>query len=108
MEVGLAAYTDRLSGRPGDVIRFFVSSTHDGTNLESRKITAKLTRCICSDPNPKGPEPIEPQEEDKGAKIPSTIIFTILAIGLGFDLMNTWITNISILRMYIERKGGRE
>lgn len=59
MEVGLAAYTDRLSGRPGDVIRFFVSSTHDGANLESRKITAKLTRCICSDPNPKGPGCIE-------------------------------------------------
>jgi preprotein translocase subunit SecF len=28
-------------------------------------------------------------------------IFTILVIGLGFDLLNTWITNISILKWYV-------
>ncbi len=31
-------------------------------------------------------------------------IFTILAIGLGFDLLNTWITNASILKWYMEKK----
>jgi len=32
-------------------------------------------------------------------------IFTILLIGLGFDIFNTWITNASILKWYLE---GRE
>jgi preprotein translocase subunit SecF len=32
-------------------------------------------------------------------------MFTILLIGLGFDLLNTWITNASILRWYAEAKG---
>src|SRR3989344_6506515 len=31
-------------------------------------------------------------------------IFTILVIGLSFDLINTWITNVSILKWYVERK----
>ena len=31
-------------------------------------------------------------------------IFTILAIGLGFDILNTWITNASILKWYMEKK----
>jgi len=31
-------------------------------------------------------------------------IFTVLAIGLGFDLLNTWITNVSILKWYVERE----
>ena len=31
-------------------------------------------------------------------------MFTILLIGLGFDLFNTWITNASILRWYAEAK----
>ncbi|MDP4039112.1 MAG: protein translocase subunit SecF [Candidatus Pacearchaeota archaeon] len=31
-------------------------------------------------------------------------MFTILIIGLGFDLFNTWITNASILRWYVEAK----
>lgn len=31
-------------------------------------------------------------------------IFTILAIGLVFDILNTWITNTSILKWYMERK----
>ena len=33
-----------------------------------------------------------------------TQIFTILAIGLCFDLLNTWITNVSILKWYVEKK----
>jgi len=33
-----------------------------------------------------------------------TQIFTILVIGLGFDLINTWITNVSILKWYVEFK----
>ncbi|OYT35995.1 preprotein translocase subunit SecF [Candidatus Pacearchaeota archaeon ex4484_71] len=33
-----------------------------------------------------------------------TQIFTILVIGLGFDILNTWITNVSILKWYVERK----
>ena len=31
-------------------------------------------------------------------------IFTILLIGLGFDIFNTWITNASILKWYLEKK----
>jgi preprotein translocase subunit SecF len=31
-------------------------------------------------------------------------IFTILAIGLCFDILNTWITNVSILKWYVEGK----
>lgn len=35
-----------------------------------------------------------------------TQIFTILVIGLGFDIFNTWVTNVSILKWYMERKHG--
>ncbi|MBI5804065.1 hypothetical protein HY450_02375 [Candidatus Pacearchaeota archaeon] len=31
-------------------------------------------------------------------------IFTILLIGLGFDMFNTWITNTAILKWYVEKK----
>ncbi|MFH1451645.1 MAG: hypothetical protein ABIF88_00520 [archaeon] len=31
-------------------------------------------------------------------------IFTILLIGLGFDLFNTWITNASIIKWYVEAR----
>jgi len=31
-------------------------------------------------------------------------IFTILLIGLCFDLLNTWTANASILKLYVERK----
>ncbi|MFH1290761.1 MAG: protein translocase subunit SecF [Nanoarchaeota archaeon] len=35
-------------------------------------------------------------------------MFTILLIGLGFDLFNTWFANASILKWYVERReGGR-
>ena len=33
-----------------------------------------------------------------------TQIFTILVIGLGFDMINTWVTNVSILKFYVEKK----
>jgi len=31
-------------------------------------------------------------------------IFTILIVGLSFDLLNTWITNVSLLKWYAEKK----
>ena len=40
----------------------------------------------------------------KSFSILLTQIFTILAIGLGFDIMNTWITNVSILKWYVKKK----
>lgn len=33
-----------------------------------------------------------------------TQIFTILVIGLGFDILNTWITNVSILKWHLKKK----
>jgi len=33
-----------------------------------------------------------------------TQIFSVLVIGLGFDIINTWITNVSILKWYMETK----
>ena len=36
-----------------------------------------------------------------------TKIFTVLVIGLSFDLLNTWITNASIIKWYVKRKKGR-
>ncbi len=33
-----------------------------------------------------------------------TQIFTILVIGLGFDILNTWITNVGILKWYAKSK----
>jgi preprotein translocase subunit SecF len=33
-----------------------------------------------------------------------TQIFTVLVIGLSFDLINTWVTNVSILKWYSEAK----
>jgi preprotein translocase subunit SecF len=33
-------------------------------------------------------------------------IFSILVIGLGFDLINTWFANASILKWYVEKKEG--
>lgn len=58
-EVGLAAYTNRLSGRPGDAIRFHVSTKTKNNDGKIMLITANLKRCICADPNPKGPGCIE-------------------------------------------------
>ncbi len=33
-------------------------------------------------------------------------ILTVLCIGLGFDLINTWITNVSILKWYFKKKNA--
>ena len=41
----------------------------------------------------------------KSFSIVLTQIFLILSIGLGFDILNTWITNVSILKWHMERKG---
>ncbi|MEK6833313.1 MAG: protein translocase subunit SecF, partial [Nanoarchaeota archaeon] len=44
----------------------------------------------------------------KSFSVTLTQIFTILAIGLIFDIFNTWITNVSILKWYVlskERRG---
>lgn len=35
-----------------------------------------------------------------------TKIFLVLVIGLGFDIINTWITNVSILKWYVKKKEG--
>jgi len=34
-------------------------------------------------------------------------IFSILTIGLSFDILNTWITNAGILKWHVEKKEGR-
>jgi preprotein translocase subunit SecF len=31
-------------------------------------------------------------------------IFFIISLGLMFDIINTWLTNVSILKWYIEKK----
>ena len=51
--VPLVGYADRLSGRPGDVIQFKVSSQL------SDDYEARLVRVISADPNPDGPGMIE-------------------------------------------------
>ena len=35
-------------------------------------------------------------------------IFSILAIGLAFDIFNTWVTNVGILKWYAEKKEGKD
>ena len=35
-----------------------------------------------------------------------TQIFTIISIGLVFDIFNTWVTNVSILKWYAEQKNA--
>jgi preprotein translocase subunit SecF len=40
----------------------------------------------------------------KSFSVVLTQIFTILVIGLAFDICNTWITNVSILKWYMEKK----
>ena len=34
-------------------------------------------------------------------------IFSVLTIGLCFDILNTWVTNASILKWYVEKKEQR-
>ncbi|CAJ1942336.1 unnamed protein product [Cylindrotheca closterium] len=64
-EVFLAAYTNKLSGRPGDTIQFHVScQSNSNTPIHTR-----LVRSICADPNPKGPGILE---EDASQWFPPT------------------------------------
>jgi N,N-dimethylformamidase len=66
-EVPLAGYTDRLSARPGDTVKFYLSATTARTAnngetppLQQKvKVRASLTSSICADPNPKGQGIIE-------------------------------------------------
>ncbi len=44
----------------------------------------------------------------KSFSIVLTQIFSILVIGLAFDLLNTWITNVSILKWYVEAKKWKD
>ena len=58
-EVPLAGYTNRLSARPGDTVKFYLSSalarvTNDKKPLKETRVRARLTSSICADPNPKG------------------------------------------------------
>ena len=46
--VPIIGYCNKLSGRPGDILEFKVSS-----KMQS-DYTASLRRSICADPNPKG------------------------------------------------------
>lgn len=43
----------------------------------------------------------------KSFSITLTQIFTILIIGLIFDIFNTWVTNVSILKWYVNKKEQR-
>jgi N,N-dimethylformamidase len=68
-EVPLAGYTDRLSARPGDTVKFYLSKGRkkddDEDTLSSSSTTttvtvrARLTESISADPNPLGPGIIE-------------------------------------------------
>ncbi|XDZ66546.1 N,N-dimethylformamidase beta subunit family domain-containing protein [Alphaproteobacteria bacterium LSUCC0684] len=60
-DVFIAGYSDRLSARPGETIRFSVSSH------ATSSFSASLHRSICADPNPEGPGIIE---EDASAYFP--------------------------------------
>ena len=66
-DVLIAGYSDRLSVRPGETIRFAVSSRAN-TNYQ-----ATLFRSISSDPNPEGPGIVElnANEYFKPVKLPS-------------------------------------
>ena len=66
-DVLIAGYSDRLSVRPGETIRFAVSSLAD-TNYQ-----ATLFHSISSDPNPEGPGIVELNADEyfKPVKLPS-------------------------------------
>ncbi|MEK6894955.1 MAG: protein translocase subunit SecF [Nanoarchaeota archaeon] len=44
----------------------------------------------------------------KSTSIVLTQIFTVLTIGLLFDIFNTWVTNVSLLKWYVIKKEGGE
>ena len=52
-DIPLLGYVDRLSARPGDTLKFKVSST------SSERFQARLMRSISADPNPEGPGIVE-------------------------------------------------
>ena len=54
-QVYLAGYSDRLSARPGETIRFHVSSQAPS----GVPVHARLTKSISADPNPQGPGVVE-------------------------------------------------
>ena len=66
-DVLIAGYSDRLSVRPGETIRFAVSS------LADKNYQATLFRSISSDPNPVGPGIAELNADEffKPVKLPS-------------------------------------
>eukprot|EP00934_Nitzschia_sp_Nitz4_P005718 Nitzschia sp. Nitz4//scaffold63_size106090//35806//38067//NITZ4_004385-RA/size106090-processed-gene-0.54-mRNA-1//1//CDS//3329555960//5708//frame0 len=62
VEAPLVGYTDKLSVRPGESLKVYVSSSVTPDAREessSSNVTATLTRSICADPNPQGPGIIE-------------------------------------------------
>ncbi|MGK3761284.1 MAG: hypothetical protein ACI8RD_013602, partial [Bacillariaceae sp.] len=61
-EVPLAGYTDRLSARPGDTVKFYLSKGRkkdDDEDSTTIPVRARLTESISADPNPLGPGIIE-------------------------------------------------
>ena len=62
-EVPLTGYTDRLSARPGDTVKFYLSKGREKDDDEDTSSTitvrARLTESISADPNPLGPGIIE-------------------------------------------------
>ena len=55
--VPLCGYSDRLSGRPGDVLNFMVSANSEIPKGET--VTARVFRSISADPNPAGQGVVE-------------------------------------------------
>ncbi|MBS7703736.1 N,N-dimethylformamidase beta subunit family domain-containing protein [Chelatococcus asaccharovorans] len=53
MVLPLIGYADRFSAKPGETVRFMVSS------LASEPYVATLVRLVCADPNPDGPGSVE-------------------------------------------------
>ena len=64
-EVPLTGYTDRLSARPGDTVKFYLSKgrekddDEDTSSSSTITVRARLTESISADPNPLGPGIIE-------------------------------------------------
>ena len=103
--IPLAAYADRLSVRPGEVIKFQVA------NATGESVTARLVRVICSDPNPAGPgirtEAIDAKVEKLAEPGPAEVARGSFAIVDGLD---TWLSGASftfICRVFPTRLGGR-
>ncbi|MCD4771270.1 hypothetical protein K8R30_02515 [archaeon] len=80
--------TTRLLKRKESVNKSLLSAFRTGTTMTITSIIAITTALIAI------------------ASFESVLnqIFTILLIGLGFDLFNTWITNASIIKWYVQNK----